>query len=58
MEFKCDYCQKEIKPIGKDLIIYTQGMLFCCNECLQNHYDINWIPKSQIPEILGTDEKD
>ena len=51
--YKCDYCGNEIKPVGNGLVVYSQGMLFCCRKCLANHYDINWIPKSKIPELLG-----
>jgi len=55
-EYKCDYCNKELKPTMKRLICLTQGNLICSVSCLTNFYDINWIRVAKIPSLMGEDD--
>lgn len=57
--FYCDECAKQIKILNKaPRVIVSNGVVLCSKKCMQNYYDINFIPRVDLPNILdGFDEE-
>ena len=58
-QFFCDKCEREIKiNRNSPRVIFSNGILLCSKRCAYNHYDINFIPRVSLPEILGTNSEE
>ena len=52
--YKCAECGKVIKITSKGpRVIYANGILLCSKRCAYNRYDINFIPRVDLPKIIS-----
>ena len=52
--YYCDECAKKIKITSKaPRVCYSNGALLCSKRCVNNYYDINFIPRCDLPDIVG-----
>jgi len=55
MKLYCEQCGRRIYLKGDDLVVYSEGIILCSDECVKNHYDINWVTKEYLSEIFADD---